>query len=375
MLKNAIAYLITPGFVLDVELLARMPALPCSPTQGRTVGFTKPCEHANDDFVHRVGGISLICLETEDRLLPSSVIAEEVAERCAALEAAQGFKPGRGQLREIKEKVVTELLPKAFTQKRRTLAAFTSKYFIIDTSSPARADAVIETLKLAIDALPFAPIRTKRRINGAMMMWLLGDRPPLLSVDDFVELEKVEAHKPAIAYKRVMLDASDMRRRMEDQYVPRKIGVTYNDRMSFKLDENLHIKQLAVLDILKEKAAEGAQHQSEVFDAETLIVISELVNAYDYLIDELGGLEEPEPDLLTSAEPAGNESDSEDPLYLDAVKVVISNARASISLVQRHLQIGYNRAARLVEDMERAGIVSAMDASGVRRVLKTMEAA
>jgi S-DNA-T family DNA segregation ATPase FtsK/SpoIIIE len=58
-----------------------------------------------------------------------------------------------------------------------------------------------------------------------------------------------------------------------------------------------------------------------------------------------------------------------DPMYDQAVEVVLKNRRASISLVQRHLKIGYNRAARLVEEMENAGLVSAMSGSGQREIL------
>jgi S-DNA-T family DNA segregation ATPase FtsK/SpoIIIE len=67
---------------------------------------------------------------------------------------------------------------------------------------------------------------------------------------------------------------------------------------------------------------------------------------------------------------AGASMDAEaDPLYDQAVEIVLKNRRASISLVQRHLRIGYNRAARLVEQMEAAGIVSAMQSNGNREVL------
>jgi S-DNA-T family DNA segregation ATPase FtsK/SpoIIIE len=76
--------------------------------------------------------------------------------------------------------------------------------------------------------------------------------------------------------------------------------------------------------------------------------------------------------VLTSAEEGGLESEvggESDPLYDQAVDIVLKSRRASISLVQRHLRIGYNRAARLVEDMERAGIVSAMQSNGNREVI------
>jgi S-DNA-T family DNA segregation ATPase FtsK/SpoIIIE len=63
---------------------------------------------------------------------------------------------------------------------------------------------------------------------------------------------------------------------------------------------------------------------------------------------------------------AGGEAD---PLYDQAVGIILENKRASISLVQRHLRIGYNRAARLLEDMERAGLVSKMGSNGNREIL------
>lgn len=76
-------------------------------------------------------------------------------------------------------------------------------------------------------------------------------------------------------------------------------------------------------------------------------------------VDDEGGLG----DLL------GEGGGEKDPMYDQAVEVVLKNRKASISLVQRHLKIGYNRAARLVEDMEKAGLVSAMNGQGQREIL------
>ena len=56
-------------------------------------------------------------------------------------------------------------------------------------------------------------------------------------------------------------------------------------------------------------------------------------------------------------------------MYDQAVEIVLKNKRASISLVQRHLRIGYNRAARLLEQMENSGIVSTMQSNGNREIL------
>jgi S-DNA-T family DNA segregation ATPase FtsK/SpoIIIE len=73
--------------------------------------------------------------------------------------------------------------------------------------------------------------------------------------------------------------------------------------------------------------------------------------------------------LSTTLGEAGVEGGESDPLYDQAVAVVLKNRRASISLVQRHLRIGYNRAARLLEQMEKAGMVGALAANGSREIL------
>jgi DNA segregation ATPase FtsK/SpoIIIE, S-DNA-T family len=82
-----------------------------------------------------------------------------------------------------------------------------------------------------------------------------------------------------------------------------------------------------------------------------------------------GGTVDGEGDVLGDGGTGGNGGGEKDPMYDQAVEVVLKNRRASISLVQRHLKIGYNRAARLVEDMEKAGLVSAMSGSGQREIL------
>jgi S-DNA-T family DNA segregation ATPase FtsK/SpoIIIE len=78
-----------------------------------------------------------------------------------------------------------------------------------------------------------------------------------------------------------------------------------------------------------------------------------------------GGVAEDGGDIGVIGAPSGEA----DPMYDQAVAIVLKNRRASISLVQRHLRIGYNRAARLLEQMEQSGIVSAMQSNGNRDIL------
>jgi S-DNA-T family DNA segregation ATPase FtsK/SpoIIIE len=109
-------------------------------------------------------------------------------------------------------------------------------------------------------------------------------------------------------------------------------------------------------------------HGAYVADAEVQRVVASLRKQGEaQYID--GILDDPEEAAGEGTNGEGAVSGEADPLYDQAVQIVLQNRRASISLVQRHLRIGYNRAARLIEDMERAGLVSAMASNGNREIL------
>jgi S-DNA-T family DNA segregation ATPase FtsK/SpoIIIE len=108
-------------------------------------------------------------------------------------------------------------------------------------------------------------------------------------------------------------------------------------------------------------------HGAFVADHEVHKVVEYLkgLAAPEYLQDVL----EPQDTGEAGANGGGEPTGEKDPLYDQAVEIVLRTRRPSISLVQRHLRIGYNRAARLIEDMERAGLVSPMQSNGNREVL------
>ena len=109
-------------------------------------------------------------------------------------------------------------------------------------------------------------------------------------------------------------------------------------------------------------------HGAFVGDAEVHRVVEQLKTQGEPAYIE-GILDAPEEAMADALGGGAGEGGEKDPLYDQAVQVVLQNTRASISLVQRHLRIGYNRAARLLEDMEKAGLVSSMGGNGNRDIL------
>jgi S-DNA-T family DNA segregation ATPase FtsK/SpoIIIE len=110
-------------------------------------------------------------------------------------------------------------------------------------------------------------------------------------------------------------------------------------------------------------------HGAYVSDGEVINVAEMLKSSGEpnYIEEVRTGPSAPIPGL--SGEPAGDTDGEQDELYDEAVRIVLETRRASISGVQRRLKIGYNRAARLVETMEAAGLVGELQSNGTREIL------
>jgi S-DNA-T family DNA segregation ATPase FtsK/SpoIIIE len=156
--------------------------------------------------------------------------------------------------------------------------------------------------------------------------------------------------------------------------VPTRIGF----QVSSKIDSRTILDQagadtlLGMGDMLYLPSGSGVPvrvHGAFVSDEEVHRVVEELKSHGEPEYIE-GVLEGGVSDSGDGADGAGGAGGGEsDPLYDQAVEIVIKNRRASISLVQRHLRIGYNRAARLLEQMENSGMVSPMGSNGNREIL------
>jgi S-DNA-T family DNA segregation ATPase FtsK/SpoIIIE len=113
-------------------------------------------------------------------------------------------------------------------------------------------------------------------------------------------------------------------------------------------------------------------HGAFVSDQEVHRVVEALrrSGAPNYIADVLEGPSQPIPGISGEEDEGGVAADAEqDPLYDEAVKIVIQERKPSISYVQRRLKIGYNRAARMIESMESAGLVGPLQSNGAREVL------
>ena len=385
--KNIQAYRLPQNWTMTADALADALA-PQKFTDAASMDMVSqgwaPPRAAGSPLVHAVNGQFLLQLKTEKKLLPSTVINQVAAARALEMEEAQGFAPGKKAMKELKERVTDELLPRAFAILSTTAVWIdpVNGWLVVDAASPAKADDVVKLLLKSIDKLPLESLRVQRSPVGAMTEWLQADESPAgFTVDQDAIMRATGESKAQVAYKRHTLEADDIRRHIAAGKQCTRLAMTWNDKISFVLDESLAIKSIKPLEIIKESAT---RNDDERFDSDMALMTGELARMLADLVEALGGEvdavapatrlgadaapakgDEPvrpaRPVLQLNGEAAGTvpagDGSASDPLYEQAVKVVRAQQRASVSLVQRTLKTGYNRAARLIEAMQAAGVV------------------
>jgi len=235
----------------------------------------------------------LIRLGAEKKLLPASVINQVTKERAVELEEQQGFRPGRKQLKELKEQVADDLLPRAFSVRSSTGVWIdpVNGWMVIDAGSPTKADEVFKMLLKSVETLPVISLRTKQSPLAAMTDWLAADEAPSgFTVDQDTELRASGEGKATVRYVRHTLEPEDVQRHIAGGKQCTRLALTWSDRVSFVLTESLALKRVAPLDVLKETGGgETIQNEDERFDSDFALMAGELAKLLSHLVQALGG--------------------------------------------------------------------------------------
>lgn len=275
----------------DVEAsLAKHAFYPGTSLEMQTQGWASPRD--NGQLVHCVNRQMLLVLRTEKKLLPATVVNQVTKARAAELEEQQGFKPGRKQLKELKEQVTEELLPRAFSIRRDTRVWIdpVNGWLAIDAAGTAKADEVRGMLFKAIDPLPVVGLQVNLSPVTAMTEWLATDTAPAgFTVDQEIELQSSSETKATVRYVRHPLDPEDLRRHIAAGKRCTRLAMTWNDRVSFVLTDALAVKRVNPLDVIKEQADATLHDEEERFDADFALMAGELAGLLTDLTDALGG--------------------------------------------------------------------------------------
>lgn len=271
----------------DLEAkLIRRPLLPCGATALEARGWVSPV--GTEQLVYALERNLLIALGLEQKLLPNAVINQAAQEKAEQIERSKGFKPGRKQLREIKELVTAELAPRAFAKRSRSCAWLSpdTGWLIVDAVSQPRAEELVDLLRDTLGEFPVTLPDLPRSPTSAMTDWLeQASAPGNFSIDDECELAAADESRASVRYLRHDLATDEIRKHIRGGKFARRLALSWNDRVSFVLDDKLQIKRVRLLDI-----DEGDEQETDAaaqFDADFLLMAGLLAPMLDELMAAL----------------------------------------------------------------------------------------
>ena len=292
--RNLIVYRIPEGWNVSADALGaqlgRLAFAPASSIDESSVGWAPPRE-TDDSLVYEANRQLLLTLRQERKLLPAKVVAQFVRQRVERIEAEEGFKPGRKRMKELKEEVRDELLPRAFSLASDTRVWIDPRHgwLAIDAASQAKADEVITLLVKAVDGLPARKLTVADPVAGAMTAWLVSDEAPAgFTVDQDAELRAREG-KATVRYANQALDHADIARHVEGGKQCTRLALTWADRVSFVLNEKLELKRIRPLDVLKEQSDTSDVGEDERFASDFVLMTGELSKLLADVVGSLGG--------------------------------------------------------------------------------------
>lgn len=301
MFKNLLVYRLGPDWSAAPdemeEALAKGRFVPCGATQPSSFGWVAPRGTPHGALVEKVAGTGhlLLKLMTEQKVLPGSVVKRRTEELAQAAEQASGRKPGRKQMKELKEQAELELLPLAFTKQSalRVWIDPKNRFLLIDAGSAAKAEEAVTALVKALDGFAVGALHTAMSPAAAMSHWLASGEPPSgFTVDRDCELKSADEMKSVVRYARHPLDIDEVREHIAAGKVPTKLALTWEGRVSFQLTDTLQVKKIAFLDGVFE-GVQASSDKDEAFDADAAIATGELSALLPDLIEALGGEQQP----------------------------------------------------------------------------------
>lgn len=292
--KNLLVYRLGAEWKVEPRVLENILAgralQPCNSFDMESHGWLPPKE--GDPFLYTLNRHWLMTLGVEQKLLPASIIRQVAAERAAELAKKQGHSIGRKQLREIKERVLDELMPRALA-RRLTTAAWVdpdNRWFVVDSAADAKGERLLETLRKSGNEFPAKRLDTQLSPGAAMTGWLAsGEISADFTIDQDLELRAGDANKATVRYVRHGLTGKDIQAHITGGKVATRLGMTWKDKISFVLTETLQIKRIAFLNLLRQETDQNADNKADQFDLDFALMTGELSQMLADLTQLLGG--------------------------------------------------------------------------------------
>ena len=221
------------------------------------------------------------------------MVNELVQEKISEKEEQQGRKLSKKERTEVKDELIFDLLPKAFTFSRKIYAYIDPKggWVCVDAASAKSAEDLLSLLRKSLGSLPAVPLNTLEKPSKTMTQWLLNNKAPDdITIEDECELRSPEEAGGIIRCKRHDLALPEIKNHLDTGKEVIKLAVSWADRISFIIDENLSVKRLRFLELIQDQVSDiETDDEAAQFDVDFSIMSAELANFLPRLIELFGG--------------------------------------------------------------------------------------
>ncbi|WP_328184411.1 recombination-associated protein RdgC [Marinobacter sp. OP 3.4] len=296
--RNARVFRFTKPFDITPEELEEKLAAdafkPCGPQETTRHGWVSPLGMNSEMLVHSAGGYHLVALRKEEKLLPGPVVKELVDEKAEVIEQEQGRKLRKKEKDELKEEVMLEMLPRAFSRNRRSYAylAPADGVLVVDAGSAKQAEDLASALRQSLGSLPVRPPALEQAPAFTFTGWLNEsiDLPGAIELGTECELKDPSEDGGVVRCKGLDLRADEIQNHLEAGMQVTKLSLTWDENVSFVLDEEFGIRRLKFGETLQEKLDEvDSDDAAAKFDAAFSLMTLELARLIPGLLEALGG--------------------------------------------------------------------------------------
>lgn len=245
---------------LDIEHLddgLREAALkPVGPLELASRGFVPPfganlAEEEEPALSHRIGDALWLTVGGQERILPGAVVNDLLQKKLTEIEQQQGRRPGSRMRKQIKDDLVTELLPRAFIRPLRTDALLDLEHGVcaVDTSSRKSGENVVSEIRRALGSFPALPLNAEVAPRAVLTGWVAGEPlPEGLSLGEECELRDPTDSGAVVKVQNMDLQSEEIAHHLEAGKQVTRLALMLDDHVSFVLGEDLVVRKVKLLD-------------------------------------------------------------------------------------------------------------------------------
>lgn len=300
LFSNLQIFRFTKDFTLTDEqlelLLANEIFVPCGSQQTASYGWVEPLGKSGQTLTHTLNGRIMICARKEERILPASVVRDNVELQAEQIELDQGRRVFPSERRRLKEEALQTLLPKAFTKNQLTFAYIdmNMQLLIVDASSHKRAEELTILLRQTLGSLPVIPAIVKQSAAAVMSHWLLeSSMPESMETGTQCELRDVSDSATLLRCKGIDLSSEEFLSHIDTGMQVIKLELIWKAHCHFILKEDLSINRLRFNDIVKESIKDLDKDDIKGrFDADFAIMSGEIAELIPQIYEAFGGIDQ-----------------------------------------------------------------------------------